>query len=438
PAAAGVVPDDLRHVGDVADGRLGDDPLSRRADHDRRPSVRGGPDRRRRPVAADLARHPAGHPAHHRDAADPQHRHVHGRGLREGPAAVQPADVPDRRRDHDLPVPDGRGVQQPQLRRRDRPVRGADRDRAHHLGERDLPPHSRDEPVVTLDRSPGYRVFRWINALVLTGVVIVTLYPFANIISRSFSEEQYIVTGQVNLLPRGFNLSTYQVVISDPTFWTNYRNTVIYTVVATAIAMFLTTCYSYVLSKNHLKGRTVLIWIAVFIMIFSGGLIPQYVLVNSLGLTNTLWAIVLPNAISVFNLLVMKAFFENLPGDLEEAAAIDGLNTYGILWRIVLPLSKAVIATMVLFYSVSFWNSWFTAFLYLHEQELFPVTIYLRNLIAGATTSESYGLAAGDVTQAASNIQSVAIMLTVLPILAVYPFVQRYFVSGVMLGAVKG
>jgi len=292
--------------------------------------------------------------------------------------------------------------------------------------------------VVTLDRSPGYRVFRWINALVLTGVVIVTLYPFANIISRSFSEEQYIVTGQVNLLPRGFNLSTYKVVISDPMFWTNYRNTVIYTVVATAIAMFLTTCYAYVLSKKHLKGRTVLIWIAVFTMIFSGGLIPQYVLVNSLGLTNTLWAIVLPNAISVFNLLVMKAFFENLPGDLEEAAAIDGLNTYGILWRIVLPLSKAVIATMVLFYSVSFWNSWFTAFLYLHEQELFPVTIYLRNLIAGATTSESYGLAAGDVTQAASNIQSVAIMLTVLPILAVYPFVQRYFVSGVMLGAVKG
>lgn len=292
--------------------------------------------------------------------------------------------------------------------------------------------------MVTLDRSPGYRVFRWINALVLTGVVIVTLYPFANIISRSFSEEQYIVTGQVNLLPRGFNLSTYKVVISDPMFWTNYRNTVIYTVVATAIAMFLTTCYAYVLSKKHLKGRTVLIWIAVFTMIFSGGLIPQYVLVNSLGLTNTLWAIVLPNAISVFNLLVMKAFFENLPGDLEEAAAIDGLNTYGILWRIVLPLSKAVIATMVLFYSVSFWNSWFTAFLYLHEQELFPVTIYLRNLIAGATTSESYGLAAGDVTQAASNIQSVAIMLTVLPILAVYPFVQRYFVSGVMLGAVKG
>lgn len=292
--------------------------------------------------------------------------------------------------------------------------------------------------MVTLDRSPGYRVFRWVNAVILTLVVVVTLYPFGNIIARSFSEERYIVTGQVNLIPRGFNLSTYKVVISDPMFWINYRNTVIYTVVATAIAMVLTTCYAYVLSKKHLKGRTVLIWIAVFTMIFSGGLIPQYVLINSLGMTNTIWAIVLPNAISVFNLLVMKAFFENLPNELEEAAAIDGLNTYGILWRIVLPLSKAVLATMVLFYAVSFWNSWFTAFLYLHEQELFPVTIYLRNLIAGATGADSYGLAAGEVSQAASNIQSVAIILTVLPILAVYPFVQRYFVSGVMLGAVKG
>jgi putative aldouronate transport system permease protein len=268
--------------------------------------------------------------------------------------------------------------------------------------------------------------------------VIVTLYPFVNLIARSFSEERYIVTGQVNLIPRGFNLTTYGIVVSDPMFWTNYRNTVVYTVVATAIAMVLTTCYAYVLSKKHLRGRTFLIWVAVFTMIFTGGLIPNYVLINGIGLTNSIWAIVLPNAISVFNLLVMKAFFEHLPTDLEEAAAIDGLNTYGILWRIVLPLSKAVIATMVLFYAVSYWNSWFTAFLYLHETDLFPVTIYLRNLIAGATGAESAGAVTSEVSQAAANIQSVTIMLTVLPILLVYPFVQRYFVSGVMLGAVKG
>ncbi len=292
--------------------------------------------------------------------------------------------------------------------------------------------------MVTVGTSRGYRVFQAVNAVVLTGVVAVTLYPFFNILARSFSEETYIRAGEVNLIPRGFNLTTYEIVASDPMFWRNYGNTVYYTVVATLVAIVLTTCYAYVLSKKHLKGRTALIWIAVFTMIFSGGLIPNYVLVTSLGLRNSVWAIALPNAISVFNLLVMKAFFESLPNDLEEAAAIDGLNTYGILWRITLPLSKAVVATMVLFYAVSFWNSWFAAFLYMNESELFPVTVYLRNLIAGATGVENAGAVAGELTQAAANIQSVTIVLTVLPILAVYPFVQRYFVSGVMLGAVKG
>ncbi|MGW3345729.1 carbohydrate ABC transporter permease [Nonomuraea rubra] len=284
----------------------------------------------------------------------------------------------------------------------------------------------------------GYRVFQWFNGVVLTLVVVVTLYPFVNILARSFSSQTAISAGEVNLIPKGFNLTTYQIVASDPIFWTNYRNTVIYTVVATIIAMVMTTSYAYVLSKKHLKGRKFLVGVAVFTMFFSGGLIPNYVLITSLGMKNSIWAIVLPNAISVFNLLVMKAFFESLPQDLEEAAAIDGLNTYGILWRIVLPLSKAVIATMILFYAVSFWNSWFGAFLYMDRSDLFPVTVYLRNLIAGATGADSYGAAAAEVTQIGANIQSVTIVLTVLPILVVYPFVQRFFVSGVMLGAVKG
>lgn len=286
--------------------------------------------------------------------------------------------------------------------------------------------------------STGYRLFQVINAVILTGVVVVTLYPFVNIVARSFSAEGYIQSGQVNLIPRGFNLTTYKIVISDSMFWTNYRNTVVYTAVATFIAMVLTTCYAYVLSKKHLRGRSALVGIAVFTMFFSGGLIPNYVLITSLGLTNTIWAIVLPNAISVFNLLVMKAFFESLPPELEEAAAVDGLDTYRILLRIVLPLSKAVIATMTLFYAVSFWNSWFTAFLYLDHADLFPVTIYLRNLIAGATGATGAGATTSDLAQAAANIQSVTIVLTVLPIVLIYPYVQRYFLSGVMLGAVKG
>jgi putative aldouronate transport system permease protein len=284
----------------------------------------------------------------------------------------------------------------------------------------------------------GYRVFQGVNAVILTFVVVITLYPFMNIIARSLSDQSAIVAGQVNLLPVRMNLTGYQLIVTDPLFWTNYRNTLVYTVVATAIAMLLTTSYAYVLSKKDLRGRGALVGIAVFTMFFSGGLIPNYVLISGLGLRNSIWAIVLPNAINVFNLLVMKAFFESLPTELEEQAAVDGLSTYGTLLRVVIPLSKAVMATMVLFYAVAFWNSWFTAFLYLDQIDMFPVTVYLRNLIAGTTGAEFIGSAAGDTVQADATIKSVTIVLTSVPILVVYPFIQRYFVSGVMLGAVKG
>lgn len=286
--------------------------------------------------------------------------------------------------------------------------------------------------------SRGYRAFQAVNGVLLTGVVVVTLLPFANIISRSFSGERYIRSGQVSVWPRGFNLTTYRRVMTDPLFWTNYRNTVVYTVVATVIAMVMTTCYAYVLSKRHLKGRGILVGIAVFTMFFNGGLIPNYVLVNTLGMRNTIWAIVVPNAINVFNLLVMKAFFESLPNELEEAAAVDGSNTYRTLLWIVLPLSKAVLATMVLFYAVSFWNSWFSAFLYLDKQDMFPVTVYLRNMIVSATTGSDNSSSSDFALQVGANIRAVTVVLTALPIMLIYPFIQRYFVSGVMLGAVKG
>lgn len=284
----------------------------------------------------------------------------------------------------------------------------------------------------------GYTVFRVFNVTLLLIIAFVTLYPFVNLVAQAFSSEAYINSGQVNLVPRGFNLRTFEVVMSDSMFWRNYQNTVIYTVTATAIAMVMTTMFAYALSKRHLKGRTFFIGVAVFTMFFNGGLIPNYVLITALGFKNSIWAIVIPNAISVFNLLVMKAFFENFPEELEEAAAIDGLSTYGVFLRIVLPLSKAVVATMVLFYAVSFWNSWFQAFLYMDRRELYPVTVYLRNLLAGASTSESVQGGGGtDLTQVASNVKAVTMVLTVLPIICLYPFIQKYFVSGVMLGSVK-
>lgn len=282
----------------------------------------------------------------------------------------------------------------------------------------------------------GYKVFQVFNAITLIVVVIATLVPFVHIIARSFSSTQAIRAGRVNLIPVGFNFHTYGFVISDPNFYRAYGYTVYYTLVGTAIAMILTTTYAYVLSKKHLKGRTFLIWIAVFTLFFNGGIVPNFILISSLNMLNTVWAVTVPSAVSVFNLLVMKSFFENMPQDLEEAAAVDGLNTYGILWRIVLPLSKAVIATMSLFYSVTYWNSWFSALLYLNGDK-YPVTMYLRNLYAGAVGGENLGGERTDL-QISANVQAVTIVLISVPILMVYPFVQKYFVRGVLLGAVKG
>ena len=286
--------------------------------------------------------------------------------------------------------------------------------------------------------SVQYKVFKVFITIILLLIVFCTLYPFVNVVAQSFSSEAYINAGKVNLIPKGFNIDTYKTVASDSMFWVNYKNTVVYTVVGTAISMFLTTIFAYALSKRRLVGRRFLTLFAVFTMFFNGGLIPNYVLINGLGFGNTMWAIVIPGAISIYNMLIMKSFFENMPEELEEAASIDGLNTYGILLKIILPLSKAVIATMVLFYAVGHWNSWFPAFLYLDQKELFPVTIYLRNLIAGVSGGTSAGATSADnLTQISANIKSVTMVLTILPILTIYPFVQKYFVSGVMLGSVK-
>ena len=284
----------------------------------------------------------------------------------------------------------------------------------------------------------AYQVFRVVNAVILALVVAAVVFPFLNVLAQSFSSEKYINSGQVTIWPRGFNITTYTHVMSDPLFWNNYRNTVIYTVVATVVAMALTTCYAYVLSRRELRGRKVLIGIAVVTMFFNGGIIPNYILVSDLHLRDTVWAIALPNAISVFNLLVMKTFFENMPTELEEAAAVDGMSTYRILWSVVLPLSKAVLATMTLFYAVAFWNSWFSAFLYMDNQGLFSVTVYLRNIVESASSVANIQMAGDTQVQIAANIQAVTTVLVAVPILSVYPFVQRYFVSGVMLGAVKG
>ena len=265
------------------------------------------------------------------------------------------------------------------------------------------------------------------------------MYPFLVVIAQSFSSEAYIVAGDVSIIPRGFNFLTYQAVMGDRMFWINYRNTVVYTVLGTIFSMMITMMIAYVLSKKRLLGRNALLFYVVFTMFVQGGLIPNFVLVSRLNMLNTMWAVVIPGALSIMNVLIMKTFFENIPVELEEAASIDGLSQIGVLLRIILPLSKPIMATMVLFYAVGYWNSWFSAFLYLDQRELFPVTIYLRNLLAGVTGSQNV-MAEQSIDndfRISANIRAVTIILTMLPILTLYPFVQKYFVKGVMLGSVK-
>lgn len=282
-------------------------------------------------------------------------------------------------------------------------------------------------------------MFKVLNVIVLLVIVYLTFYPFLNIVAQSFSSQAEINAGNVNLIPKGFNVETYKVIVRDKMFWINYKNTVVYTVTATAISIVMTSMFAYALSRKRLLGRKFFTMFAVFTMFFNGGLIPNYVLIQSLGFGNTMWAIVVPGAINVFNMLIMRTFFQNIPEELEDAAIIDGSSTYNTIVRIILPLSKPIMATMILFYAVAHWNSWFPAFIYLDKKELFPVTIYLRNLIAGTENSLTTGAtSADDLVQIASNVKSVTMVLTVLPILSVYPFIQKYFVSGVMLGSVKG
>ena len=289
-----------------------------------------------------------------------------------------------------------------------------------------------------MKESKGYRIFTVFNTIILILIVFVTLFPFLNVVAQSFSSEGYINSGQVSIFPKGFNINTYKIVAADHMFWINYKNTIVYTDLGTAVSMVLTTMFAYVLSKKHLVGQKFFITFAVFTMFFNGGLIPNYVLIRSLGWLNEIWAVVIPGALSVYNMLIMKAFFESLPDSLEEAAAIDGLDTYGILFKIVLPLSKPIMATMILFYAVAYWNSWFSAFLYFDKRELFPVTVYLRNMVKGATSAQSTGgMSSDNAQQVQANIKAVTMVLSVLPILVVYPFVQKYFVSGIMLGSVK-
>ncbi|ADL68507.1 binding-protein-dependent transport systems inner membrane component [Thermoanaerobacterium thermosaccharolyticum DSM 571] len=290
-----------------------------------------------------------------------------------------------------------------------------------------------------MKESKQYKIFKVVNTIIMIIVILVTLYPFWYLVSLSLSSEKYVYAGLVSIFPRGFTLKTYQVLLAEKEFWTSYKNTIIYTIVGTLISLFLSTLLAYPLSKKRLKGRGIILGFVVFTMFFSGGLIPTYLLVNALGMRNTIWGVVLPGAVSTFNVIVMKTFFEGIPTELEEAAQVDGMSTYGILLKIILPLSKPIMYVMALFYAVGVWNNWFGPFIYLDDNTKFPVALYLRNIIVGSQqTAVSSTSDVNNLAQISATVKSASVILTSIPIMMVYPFIQKYFVQGVMIGSLKG
>lgn len=287
-------------------------------------------------------------------------------------------------------------------------------------------------------RGPAYWVFRVILYSFLFMVTLTCVLPFIHVISKSFSSEAFVIANKVFLLPKGFTSEAYRKVFADSGIIRSLFVTILVTVLFTALGMFLTTCAAYALSRPQLAGRRVLTFLCMFTMYFSGGIIPEYLLVNSLGLLDTIWSLVLPLSFSAYNLLIMKNVMNSsIPASLEESARIDGAGHFRILLSIFLPLSKPIMATLSLFYAVGRWNAYQDALFYIKQRaNLRPLQLKLYYLIVQA--SETFQLEASAVSLTNPEIlKASCVVFATLPILCVYPFLQRYFVQGAMIGAVK-
>lgn len=289
----------------------------------------------------------------------------------------------------------------------------------------------------------AYRIFQVFNVLVMIGIVIATLYPFIHIISMSLSEEKYVFSGQVKILPKGLSLQSYKMIFGHPSFIRSYINSIYYTVLFVIVSLAMTSLTAYPLSKDKLPGCKFLKKMVMFTMLFSGGMIPSFLLVKSLHMYNSVWAITLPGAVAAYYVMIMITYFKSLPEELMEAASIDGLGEFRIFTDIVLPLSKPIMATMVLFFAVAQWNNWFAPLIYFSKDSKYPVILLLRNLLFNAQKIATDSKTLEELMKAqqqgtGEGIKYSAIVLTTLPFLMVYPFAQKYFVQGMLIGSVKG
>ncbi|WP_223068368.1 carbohydrate ABC transporter permease [Paenibacillus caui] len=285
-------------------------------------------------------------------------------------------------------------------------------------------------------------LFDVVNGVILVLVCAVVVYPLIFVLSASISNPSAVLSGNMWLWPVDITFYGYERVFSNSDILTGYTNTMIYTTVGTAVNVVMTVMAAYPLSLPSFKGRNVIMAAIVFTMFFSGGLIPTYMVVRDLGLTNTMWALILPNAVSVYNILVMRTYYQSsIPGEILEAAAIDGSSDFRTLTKIVLPLSGPILAVMVLFYAVGHWNAYFSALIYLTDRELYPLQLFMREILIQGQMEEMVNAADSSHNQTLLNEEAVKYAIIVvanLPILLLYPLLQKYFVKGVMIGAIKG
>ncbi len=297
------------------------------------------------------------------------------------------------------------------------------------------------EASLRIHESRADKTFNWIIIGFTAICMLLCVYPLYFVIIASFSDPSLVALGEVILIPKGLTFEGYAKILVDKELWTGYRNTILYTGLGTTLNLCLTLTAGFALSRRELPFRKAIMALFTITMFINGGLVPTYLLIRNLGLYNSFWVMVLLNGISVYNMIICRTFFEStIPGDLWDAVQVDGCTEFRYFWQIVLPLSGAVIAVLALYYAVGHWNSYFNAMIYLRDKSLYSLQLVLRNiLIANQYTDDMASLDVGaDTSMKLQTMKYAIIVVSTVPMLIIYPFVQKHFVKGVMIGAVKG
>lgn len=293
------------------------------------------------------------------------------------------------------------------------------------------------------------RIFTLVLYAILLAFFLITLYPIVYVLSASFSDPTAVGSGEMILWPIRPSLKAYEYILQYKEIWTGYANTIFYTVVGTAINLAVTIPCAYMLSRRDVVGRGFIMVLFMITMYISGGLIPSYLNLNELGLLNTRWSLLLPGAVSTYNLIVARTFFSNsIPWELHEAAFLDGASDWELFTKVILPLSSPIIVVLVLYYGVGHWNAYFNALIYIQERDLYPLQVFLREILTkgqfAAAAMQEGGLSINEMNELARQAESAnmikyaVIVVSTVPMLVIYPFLQKYFAKGVMLGSVKG